>query len=188
MIREEIDGQQFVIQGFADCRPIESTSVLRGLRSDFPRSQIQLLRADHIAGKEHLLFAARDAFRAFNQHRERAHTLAVELLLYASCQRQISKAIQLLGVGPRTRDVALAAITIENDVHGLMSRTASALSAHEDDNVMEILSKKKMMKVMRAYDISKVEVQSARLSAAEEDTSVVKRLVIERSALLAVEK
>ena len=188
MILEKVEDRRVVLQGLSSCRTAQSAALLRELRLGFPGCEIQLFRADRVAGKEHLLFAAIEAIRAFRQHRERARTLAVELLLYVSCQRQISKAIQLLGVGPRTADVVFAAITNdETDPQALGRKAASAFSAQEDDRVVEIISRKKSRELMRAYKVSATEIEAAK-QPDEDGTSVLKRLVIERSALLAVEK
>jgi KEOPS complex subunit Cgi121 len=186
MILETVDMREIVLQGLSNCRSGESGAVLRKMRSDFPESHIQLVRADRVAGKEHLVFAAEQAVRSFRQHRQRARTLAVELLLCTSCQRQISKAIQLLGVGPGTHDVVLAAFANKAQQHKLVREAMRLLHASPDDRVIEI-SSKKMRELMKAYSISQIEMEASRLPS-EEDTSVLKRLVIERSALLAVEK
>ncbi len=188
MILERVEDRGVVFQGLSGCRTPQSATLLRELRLGFPRCEVQLFRADRIAGKEHLLFAASEAIRAFRQHRERARTLAVELLLYVSCQRQISKAIQLLGVGPRTNNVVLAAITNDKtNPQDLGRRAASVLNAKADDTVVEIISTGKQRELMRAYKVSDTEIEAAR-QFDEEDGSVIKRLIIERSALLAVEK
>ena len=144
------------------------------------------MRADRIGGKEHLLFAARNATRAFNQSRQRSHTLAVELLLYASCQRQISKAIQTLGLKPETTDVALAALSDKNFSPVLIDKTAEALRASLDDRVLEISSKKKAAVLSNVYGVTRVELEASKLPG-ESPESVLKRLIIERSALLSVQ-
>ncbi len=161
--------------------------MLRELRAQFPTLEIQLFRADRIAGREHLIFAAVAAISAFRQHRQRSHTFAVELLLYASCQRQISKAIQLLGFTSSTHEAVLAAVTSNALSPKLEQRMEKTLKARKDDNVIEIASKDKISELMKVYDISRKSMSSAQLPG-EAETSVLKRLIIERSALLAVEK
>jgi KEOPS complex subunit Cgi121 len=187
VILERIDKHNLVIQGFENCTTLQPEDLLRELRNEFPKSEIQLFRADHVAGKEHIVFAANGAVRAFRQHQERARTLAVELLLYMSCQRQISKAIQRLGVGPRTSEVVLAAFTADDTAGPLAERIAKKLKATPNDEVIEIQSKKKTTELMRTYDITPREIESARITG-EDDNSTLMRLVIERGALLTVEK
>ena len=160
---------------------------MRELRAQFPKFEIQLFRADRIAGPEHLIFAAVAAIRAFRQHRQRSHTLAVELLLYTSCQRQIAKAIELLGFTSSTHEAALAAITGDALPPKLEQRMEKTLKARKEDNVIEVVSEDKVSELMKVYDISRKSMSSAQLPG-EAETSVLKRLIIERSALLAVEK
>jgi len=160
---------------------------LRELRAQFPKFEIQLFRADRIAGPEHLIFAAGAAIRAFRQHRQRSHTFAVELLLYASCQRQISKAIQLLGFTSSTHEAVLTAVTSNALPPKLEQRMEKTLKARKDDNVIEVASEDKISELMNVYNISRKSMSSAQLPG-EAATSVLKRLIIERSALLAVEK
>ncbi len=161
--------------------------MLRELRAQFPTLEIQLFRADRIAGPEHIIFAAVAAISAFRRHRQRSHTFAVELLLYASCQRQILKAIQLLGFTSSTHEAVLAAVTSNALSPKLEQRMEKTLKARKDDNVIEIASKDKISELMKVYDISRKSMSSAQLPG-EAETSVLKRLIIERSALLAVEK
>ncbi len=187
MIRETFDADELVLQGLSKCQTGEPVEVLRKIRSRFPKANVQLVRADRVAGKEHLVFAAEEAVSSFHQDRRRANTLAVEFLLYASCQRQISKAIQLLGIGPDTRAVVLAAFADKLRQHDLTNEATRLLHAVPDDQVIEISSKKKMLEIMRAYKVSQIEMRASRLPD-EKDASVLKRLVIERSALLAVQK
>src|SRR5881628_3196461 len=109
MLLEEVDGSHLLILPLKSCRIHSVESALGSIRSSFPDAQTQLMRADRICGKDHLIFAARNAMRAFSRSRRRSHSLAVELLLYASGQRQISKAIETLGVTPQTLQVVTTA-------------------------------------------------------------------------------
>ncbi len=161
--------------------------MVQSLRHDFPNLEIQLFRADRVAGSEHLSFAARGAIGAFRQNRARSRTLAVELLLYASCQRQISKAIELLGLASNTHEAVFAAITDRPVPKELEESLEKLLQARTDDTVIEISSRNKALELMKVYDISKKTIASAQLPN-ENEVSVLKRLIIERSALLTVEK
>ena len=187
MILERVDKKHLLLQGIVGCKAQDSDVALRRVRTSFPNIQVQLMRADRIAGREHLLFAARNAVRAFHQHYERAHTLAVELLLYASCQRQISKAIQLLGVNAQTREVVLAALSDKRMPPGMVEDVAKILQGSPDDRVLEVLSKKKIAELKDAYNVGRIELEASKLPL-EDEVSVLKRLIIERSALLTVEK
>ncbi|SRR6266568_165146 len=186
MILERIEGKHLLLQGLIKCKVSDSEKVLREIRSSFPDVQIQLMRADRIAGKEHLMFAARNAERAFRRRYKRAHSLAVELLLYASCQRQITKAIQILGVETHTHEVILAAISDKSVGSVLVDSVSNALQGSRDDQVLEVASSKKFKGLMDVYGVTRLELEASKFPR-EGENSVLKRLIIERSALLALE-
>jgi tRNA threonylcarbamoyladenosine modification (KEOPS) complex Cgi121 subunit len=186
LFQERIDGKHLLIQGLADCKNPDPNGLLRRMRAAFPTVQLQFMRADRIGGREHLYYAARNTVRAFSQNRQRSHTLAVELLLYTSCQRQISKAIKILGLEPGTSDVVLAALSSKSIPLALVDRAADELKARLDDRVWEVSSRTKAGGLRRTYGITRVESEASKMAGESED-SVLKRLIIERSALLAVQ-
>ena len=61
----------------------------------------QLLDAGRVLGRDHVVSAFEHASRAFGQGTNSTGSLEVELLLYVSGERQISKAIDLAGVKAR---------------------------------------------------------------------------------------
>lgn len=67
---------------------------------------IQLLRADRVYGAEHLAHAADLAARAVREGRARSADLATETLVYAAGERQVSKALALLGLADGARQIA----------------------------------------------------------------------------------
>jgi KEOPS complex subunit Cgi121 len=79
---------------------------VRALLATVPRG-VQLVRADRVYGRDHLLLAADLAARAHAQGRARASDVATETLLYAAGERQIGKALALLGLQPGVRAVAV---------------------------------------------------------------------------------
>lgn len=70
---------------------------------------IQLVRADRVYGAEHLAHAAALAARAVAEGRARSADLATETLLYAAGERQVSKALALLGLTPGIVEIAAVA-------------------------------------------------------------------------------
>jgi KEOPS complex subunit Cgi121 len=185
-MQERIDGVHLLLIGLGNCQVNDPERTLGKLRSLFPKVQVQLVRADRIAGREHLKFAARNAIRAFRQKNNRSQSLAMELLLYASCQRQISRAIQRLGVSPETREIVLAALTKNSDTYDPLARAAQKESAGVlREAVIEIDSKSKVSELKKAYNIGTAEMEAARFPK-EAEEEVLTRLIIERSALLSL--
>jgi KEOPS complex subunit Cgi121 len=59
---------------------------------------IQLLNANGIAGKVHIIHATKHAIIAFERNENIAKDLGLEICVRASGQRQISKALDILGI------------------------------------------------------------------------------------------
>lgn len=91
-----------------------------------------ILRADRVYGADHLTHAAALAARAVADDRGRTADLATETLLYAAGERQVHKALALLGVVADTRAFA----TVAWDASTL-DALATALGWARDDAVIE---------------------------------------------------
>lgn len=184
LLLEEIDHHYLLSLAFTKASITDPEQTLRQLRNISGESQVQLVKADLIGGPEHLQFAARNALHSFSGTRRRSKSLAVELLLYISCQRQIAKAIKLLGVDSRDSRIALVALSDSKDAIVELGRQAnSVIGGERDESLIEIGSKRKLDLLQSSYGVTSREIEATR-SAGEADSSVLKRLIIERSALL----
>lgn len=96
--------------------------------------QMVLLDAELVFGREHIMSAYEHAERAFGNGTNTAKTLATETLLYASGERQISVAIEKMGIRDRSKKVAIAILDgLEEDrISGLLRR----LDLKRDDGVL----------------------------------------------------
>lgn len=81
-------------------------SILNENRTKFDIHASQLFDNQYIWGFHHLYSAGWHALKACKNERMISKTLSIEVLLYAAAQRQIKKAIALLGVKKTTKDVA----------------------------------------------------------------------------------
>jgi len=187
MITEKIGSYSLFVQGFRDANVTDSEKVLRDLRGSFPGVDLQLLRADRVAGREHIVFSARSAVESFQSKNRRAKHLSMELLLFASGEHQIIEAIKLLGVTASSRELALVGLSDTRLDSNQLSNTAmESVKGIPDDTVLQIKTRKKVEDLKRAYNIPDKELNASKMPS-EEDNSVLKRLIIERSALLALE-
>jgi tRNA threonylcarbamoyladenosine modification (KEOPS) complex Cgi121 subunit len=187
MITERIGSYFLFVQGFRDARLIDSERVLRDLRGSFGGIDLQLLRSDRVAGIEHIIFAARNAVDSFRGKARRAKHLSMEFLLFTSGEHQIVEAIKLLGVDTSSTEPALVALSeTELDSDVLSGEVAKIVQGVPDDTVLEIGTLAKVRALMKTYNISERELNSSRMTG-ESENSVLKRLVIERSALLVLE-
>ena len=187
MITESIRSYSLFIQGFRNTQLISSESILQELRASVDGVDLQVLRADRIACKEHIIFAARNAVDSFGGKDRRAKQLSMELLLFASGEHQIVEAVKLLGVGSWSTEVVVVGLSetaLDPDV--LSSKVARIIKGVPDDTVLHLESLLKVEAMKEAYNISDRELNSSR-SPGEDERDALKRLVIERSALLALE-
>ena len=74
---------------------------------------IQLLNADSIVSKNHVIHGVNQAFSAFQRGENLAKDVSVEIVLRCSAQRQISKAFKMLGL--KEGEMNLCAVLINCD-------------------------------------------------------------------------
>ncbi len=73
-------------------------------------SEVIILDGDLVFGADHLSSAQAHAAKASAEGRNASDSLAMETLLYASGERQLSNAIKKMGVGGDTTEVVLAVV------------------------------------------------------------------------------
>jgi len=100
MIKEVKEFNKHVgIAGFADVHISDVDQFLNLTREMLDAAAaVQFFDAKLIAGWQHLYFAALNALKAFKNKTNISKNLAVECLLYASAQRQIRTALDLVGI------------------------------------------------------------------------------------------
>lgn len=76
---------------------------------DMPNCDLSLLNANYIADRDHAELAAKKAIRSWEQGKNVARTLPIEILLYASATRQINQALEM-GVKEKSENKVLAVV------------------------------------------------------------------------------
>jgi KEOPS complex subunit Cgi121 len=74
---------------------------------------IQVLNAEMVYGKEHIVSAATHALRSWEQRTNATNSLALETMLYAAGERQIQKAIKKMGIKKGRQAIAFVLIDKE---------------------------------------------------------------------------
>ena len=150
----------------------------------------QLVYADTVASPKHLLFAAIHALTAFHRGTQRASTLAMELLRFAAAQRQISQALNLLGITDAT--LHLGGVIIGESVSKIQNVHQDFLrlaNLTDDPVVLEINSKTKERVIQDAFQITARELDAIMVSESSEDRiEALQKLVYDRCALLAISR
>jgi tRNA threonylcarbamoyladenosine modification (KEOPS) complex Cgi121 subunit len=175
------------ITGYRNVRIKNVEEFLRDIRKKIRNTTLQFLDAKFVAGWDHLFFAVLNALTAFKSGRNISNSLAIEILLFASAQRQIKQALHLLGIKPETSEVA---VVIVNDKREKIFSTAKTISESlhglEDDSVLEI-SEEKFDLIRWAFNINDEELKS-QLGRRSLKKDALVELVIEHVALLATQR
>jgi KEOPS complex subunit Cgi121 len=131
---------------------------------------IQLINAEGIAGYEHALHATLHAIKSFERNENIANDLGIEICVRASAQRQISKALDILGIKEGQMNICAVTVGCKDDTINKLE----AILNKRDDNVLnadEIILKK-------IYQISDNELKTA---------GSIEKVMIERTSLLILE-
>jgi tRNA threonylcarbamoyladenosine modification (KEOPS) complex Cgi121 subunit len=151
---------------------------------------VQLFDSDTIATHLHLLVSALYSLHAFKTSKNISNTLGTEILLYASAQRQITDAIQGIGLKPTSRNVAAIAISSKQErTIQIMKRVTQELAGQMDDNVLNIDEPKKSETIERVFGISGEELESIQTQTDSKDLEwSITRRVLSRISIMAISK
>lgn len=111
---------------------------------------IQLLNAEAIASKNHIIHGVNQAILAFNRGENLAKDLSVEIVLRCSAQRQISKAFKILGLSEGEMELCVVLIDCDDytdELESIFTRDEDVLIADES-------------KLKEIYKISDVELEN----------------------------
>jgi KEOPS complex subunit Cgi121 len=176
------------ISGFKNAKIGDVTNFLDSVRKEISAvAAVQFFDAELIATWQHLYFAALNALTALANKANISNNLAMETLLYASAQRQIKKATEMLGVKPSTKNVAVLIIAdSEKLADDAVKLVQKLISAEHDDSILEI-NQEKFDKIERFFNISNQEL-AAKLEKKGLEREALVDLVIEHGALLVTQR
>ena len=100
---------------------------------------IQVINADFVYGKDHLFSAVEHTIRSFKNQMNSLNSLSLEMLLYASGERQIQKAIEKIGIKNGNQKIAFIFIKENNRKisDDEVEHVLSSLNLKRDDKVLE---------------------------------------------------
>lgn len=136
--------------------------------------EIAVLDAEKVFGKEHLISAVEHTLRAFERKRNISNSLTTEILVYASCERQIKSAIEKMGIKDGCRRVAIVVIDKGEGGMRKSEKLLSFLHLRRNNSVLE-----NDVNALKDFGITENEINSAHNP---------KDLILERIALLDVRK
>ncbi len=132
--------------------------------------KIQLLNARGIAGYPHIEHATAHAIKAFSRNENIANDLGIEICVRASAQRQISKALQILGL--KKGEMHICAVAV--DCQSLIMQKLEDVLDMRDDQVLN----PDLQILKNIYEISDVELETV---------GSVENVLMERTTLLILE-
>ena len=179
-------GKYLEITGFRNLCIEDAEDFVKVTRKGVPQSiWIQFFNAELVASWQHLYFAVLNALLAFKNESNISKSVAMEAMLYASAQRQIRKAIELMGVKCSSSNVAVVVIgESAESVESVLSVVSKRVGEEPNDAVLE-LSKEKVHGIREAFGITKTELET--VMEKDNDKDALVNLVIERVALLSTQ-
>ena len=179
----EETGKYVEITGFRNVKIKDAEEFVKAARKETPQSTwIQFFDAELVATWQHLYFAVLNALLAFKNKRSISKSVSMEAMLYASAQRQIRKAIQLIGVKCESANYVVVIIGESPDsVKALLSAVSKCIGEEPDETVLEI-SEEKEQRIREAFGITEKELET--VMEKNNGKQALVNLVIERMALL----
>ncbi|MCJ7632283.1 hypothetical protein MUP77_07810, partial [Candidatus Bathyarchaeota archaeon] len=132
------DDKIISIIGFKSVKIGNIDTFLVNIKKKIYPATVQIVDAMKVAGRPHLLFAFLNAQESFKQRREISVNLEMETLLYASSKRQISKAIEILGIKTKTSKIAVVIFAqSEIEIKDAENKLEKLVPGTRDDNVLD---------------------------------------------------
>ncbi len=174
------------IAGFRDARIDDVDCFLSLVREELGNVTVQFFDAGLVAGWQHLYFATLNALNTFRNQMNISKSLAVECLLFASAQRQIKVALDLMGIKPGLSKIAVLIISNSEDAaEKSLEKVSKLIRGRHDDSVLD-LSEEKMGHIKWVFGISDIEL--AAKSEKDGEKTAISELVIEHVALLVTQR
>lgn len=175
--------ENVIIIGFRNVKIEDIEGFLEQFKDVKIKATVQFFDAKHVAGHQHLYFAALHALNAFEKNKTISNNLSVEALLYASAQRQIKKAVQMMGIKHDSAELGVVIMTTKSQEKSqCLNKISEMVPGERYDTVLE-LSDKKVERIKKIFEISDLEVE-AKLKKEGLEKEALTDLVIERMALL----
>lgn len=176
-----------LITGFKNVNVRDKEKFLKAVqRAKVSNVETQFFDAKLIATWQHLYFAALNALTAFQNKANISKSLAMEAMLYASAQRQIRKAMDVLGIKLHPSEIAVLIIGGKKEaVNSTLETTQVVGNAETSEETLE-LSEEKMALIQKTFRISDEEIKA--VMKRNNLKKALVNLVIEQMALLAAKR
>ncbi|MCW3988534.1 MAG: KEOPS complex subunit Cgi121 [Candidatus Bathyarchaeota archaeon] len=167
------------IGGFRGVTVNDVDELLSSLSRATSPAVFQIFDATRIAGWRHLYMAAVNAVAAFESGTTISRGLGIEALLYTSCQDQISRALDVVGVSPGTANLALIILRDGPGEAEAAFEKAADILGEADDSVLG-LDETKFREIAEVFGVS----ENALEAVGGERDKALTSLLVEKGALL----
>ena len=169
-------------------RPNSVEELFQNATKEYPEVSIQLVDLDRVPGQRYLKLATVNAENSFHSKQPITKTLAMELLLYISAEKQIVRALKHVGITPETCRIAAVALGVDRDrVLAAADFLSGSLGQGSEDGLLDDWSRLRIKNVRSGFDIGEKEIK-ATIRKNEAKRMAIERLAVERSAMLAAKK
>lgn len=178
--------KSILIEGLISDRILEFNKLFVMFKEFAPNSVIQLMDGKMILGYEHILFAVFNSLNGKQNNRMICEDLSLEILVYASAQRQIKNSIEIVGVKQDSKQLVLTAASTDiRELEKLRESILKIEGLHLDNSFLESKNHEILTSIKNIFNISDKEVESIHIKE-DSDREVLEKLIIERMALLSV--
>lgn len=178
------ESKKFIlITGFKNLKICNAKDFIKKIREKTSQKVwIQFFDSSLIATWEHLFFATLNAQLSFKNNSNISKSMEIETLLYASTQNQIDKAIKIIGLKDETEYIAIVIVgKNESQIDETLLEISESIGKKPDDSVIE-LSKRKLKKIAKEFNISDNEIAS--VIKKDNINGAVRDIILEKIALL----
>ncbi|WP_455368234.1 KEOPS complex subunit Cgi121 [[Eubacterium] cellulosolvens] len=178
--------QILLIEGLVSKKTINYDELMQTLKRKSSDVMIQLFDSNLILGYDHILFSVLNALKGKKNNKMISEDLPMEILVYASAQRQINKSIEMLGVRKDSRRIVLIALSkSEKRLYDLRDLISKMQDPYIDDSLFNMWNSEMARTIKTMFKISNSEVKSVKRKNYS-DRKIFEELIIEKMALLSL--
>jgi KEOPS complex subunit Cgi121 len=159
---------------------IKNSEIFLKKISDFSKKNnliIQVFDSNLIFGKNHLMSSIKHALRSMKNKKNTANSIEMEIMLYASGERQLKLAIPKMGIKKNTNKIAFIIMKEKKNISDLtIDSLLNSLNLIRFDDVLNIDGKD-----IKKFGINEKEITTVSLNDYE-------KLIIEKIALVDIIK
>ncbi|MCF2144117.1 MAG: hypothetical protein K9W42_10480 [Candidatus Heimdallarchaeota archaeon] len=198
-----MDDHQVIVSSVRLLKPLSSkqvTTIISNLTREQKHQEqvtvLLLLDKDAVAGMLHLKACIHFALRSFTQQINIAKKIDAEIMLYLAGVRQINKAIPLVGISEKTRELLLVQLLDKTphkedstpffDFGKFLTGLNIPFENHQDD--IDSFHPREYTRLLAIHHLDDALIELFSPQTTNERKVTIEKLVIEKSALLELQK